>query len=75
MITQFYLLFRAGGRLQVLWRHVTVIPALMWRLVRISGTGMFQVFIGMASWVGLIRILAGFGDEVLVVLQSRKSIH
>ena len=26
---------------------------------------MFQVFIGMASWVGLIRILAGFGDEVL----------
>ena len=39
--------------------------ALMWRLVRLSGTGMFQVFIGMASWVGLIRILAGFGDEVL----------
>ena len=37
----------------------------MWRLVRLSGTGMFQVFIGMASWVGLVRILAGFGDEVL----------
>jgi len=44
VVTQFYLLFRAGGRLQVQWRHVTVIPALMWRLVRLSGTGMFQVF-------------------------------
>jgi putative MATE family efflux protein len=65
VVAQFYLLFRAGGRLQVEWRHVTVIPALMWRLVRLSGTGMFQVFIGMASWVGLIRILAGFGDGVL----------
>ncbi len=65
VLAQFYLLFRAGGRLQVQWRHVMVIPALMWRLVRLSGTGMFQVFIGMASWVGLIRILAGFGDEIL----------
>ena len=65
VVVQFYLLFRPGGRLQVHWRQVTVIPALMWRLVRLSGTGMFQVFIGMASWIGLIRILAGFGDEVL----------
>ena len=65
VVAQFYFLFRAGGRLRVKWEHVTVIPALMWRLVRLSGTGMFQVFIGMASWVGLIRILAGFGDEVL----------
>jgi Na+-driven multidrug efflux pump len=37
----------------------------MWRLVRLSGTGTFQVFIGMASWVGLIRILAGYQDQVL----------
>ncbi len=37
----------------------------MVRLVRLSGTGMFQTFIGMASWIGLIRILAGFGDQVL----------
>lgn len=65
VVVQFYLLFRPGGRLQVHWRQVTVIPALMWRLVRLSGTGMLQVFIGMASWIGLIRILASFGDEVL----------
>ena len=37
----------------------------MLRLWRLSATGMFQVFIGMASWIGLVRILAGFGAEVL----------
>ncbi|NKB89511.1 MAG: MATE family efflux transporter [Acidobacteria bacterium] len=65
VVAQFYLLFRAGGRLEVNWSHVTIIPSLMWRLVRLSSTGMFQVFISMASWVGLVRILAGFGDQVL----------
>lgn len=65
VIAQLWLLFRPGKRLQLAWKHLAVNLALMWRLVRLSGTGMFQVFIGMASWVGLIRILAGFGDEVL----------
>ncbi|MGD8330411.1 MAG: MATE family efflux transporter [Acidobacteriota bacterium] len=58
-------LARAGGRLTVGWRHVRVIPAVMWRLIRLSATGMFQVFVAVASWIGLIRILAGFGAEVL----------
>jgi len=38
---------------------------IMWQLIKLSASGTFQVFIGMASWVGLIRILAGFGSEVL----------
>jgi len=58
-------LARAGGRLTVAWRHVRLVPAIMWRLVRLSATGMFQVFVAVASWIGLIRILAGFGAEVL----------
>jgi len=62
---QLWLLGTSDGQLRVRLEHLKVIPALMWRLVRLSSTGMFQVFIGMASWVGLIRILAGFGDEVL----------
>jgi Na+-driven multidrug efflux pump len=37
----------------------------MLRLVRLSGTGTFQVFIGTASWIGLVRIIAGFGSEAL----------
>ncbi len=62
---QFWFLGRAGGRLSVGWKHVQIIPSTMLRLWRLSATGMFQVFIGMASWIGLIRILAGFGAEVL----------
>jgi Na+-driven multidrug efflux pump len=37
----------------------------MLQLVRLSGTGTFQVLIGMASWIGVIRILAGFGSVAL----------
>ena len=65
VVLQLALLFRGGGRVAVRRRHLRLAPATMWRLVRLSATGMFQVFIGMASWIGLIRILAGFGSEVL----------
>ncbi len=65
VLAQFWLLSRAGGRLHIRREHLPVLPALMMRMVRLSGAGMFQVFISMASWVGLTRILAGFGDEVL----------
>ena len=37
----------------------------MWRLVRLSGTGMLQAFIGTVSWIGLMRIVAEFGSEAL----------
>ena len=37
----------------------TLDPALMLKLLRLSGSGMFQVLIGTASWIGLVRILAG----------------
>ena len=65
VLAQLWWLGRAGGRLSVGWQHVRVIPAVMWRLIRLSATGTFQVFVSVASWIGLIRILAGFGAEVL----------
>jgi len=37
----------------------------MLKLLRLSGSGMFQVLIGTASWIGLVRILAGFGSAAL----------
>ena len=37
----------------------------MLRLVRLSGTATFQVFIGMASWVGLVRIISSFGTHAV----------
>jgi Na+-driven multidrug efflux pump len=34
-------------------------------ILRISGTAVFQNFIGTASWVGLVRILTGFGSAAV----------
>ncbi len=65
VLVQMYTLLRLGGRLRVRREHLGVQPSIMARLVRLSGTGTFQTFIGMASWVGLVRIAAEFGAEAL----------
>jgi len=58
-------LFRAGSRLRLGAAQLRLDPAVMRGLVRLSSSAMFQVFIGMASWIGLVRILSGFGDQAL----------
>lgn len=58
-------LARPGSRVSIGRRHLSLDPALMMRLIRLSTSGAFQVFIGMASWLGLIRILATFGSAAL----------
>ncbi len=58
-------LLRPGGRVQIARRHLQVDFNLMTRLLRLSASATFQVFIGMASWIGLIRILSGFGSDAL----------
>ena len=57
--------FRQSGRVHIHRRHLTLNPGLMVKLLRLSGSGMFQVLIGTASWIGLVRILAGFGSTAL----------
>ncbi len=55
--------FRIPG--SCLAHHVSLDLGVMWQLVRLSGTGTFQVFVGTASWIGLVRILSVFGSDVL----------
>ena len=57
--------FRQSGRVHIHPRHLTLDSGLMLKLLRLSGSGMFQVLIGTASWIGLVRILAGFGSTAL----------
>src|SRR5215218_1694465 len=49
-------LLRPGGRVSIEHRHLRLEPALMRRLLGLSGSGMLQMLIGTASWTGLIRI-------------------
>ncbi len=65
VLLQLWFLTRPGRRVHVAQRHVVVDPALMWRLVRLSGSGMLQVLIATASWIGLVRVLATFGSSAL----------
>ncbi|MDX1494025.1 MAG: MATE family efflux transporter [Longimicrobiales bacterium] len=65
VVVQLYTLLRLGGHLRVAAEHLRVELSVMWRIVRLSATGTFQIFIGMASWIGLVRITAEFGAEAL----------
>ena len=58
-------LLRPGSRLHLASRHLRFDPAVMWKLVNLSGSGTFQIFIGTASWVLLIRIVSSFGSDVI----------
>ncbi|NUR35523.1 MAG: MATE family efflux transporter [Gemmatimonadaceae bacterium] len=58
-------LFKPGSRVELHARHFAFDPALIVRVIRLSSAATIQVFIGMASWIGLVRILAGFGSAAL----------
>src|SRR5690349_7387253 len=58
-------LIRSGSRVNVQRQHVRIEPTIIARLIRLSSTGTFQVFIGMASWIGLVRIISSFGSNAV----------
>src|SRR5205085_6113327 len=58
-------LWRAGGHVQLARRHLKIDLSVLTRLVRLSGTGMMQVFVGAASWIGLFRLMATYGSDAL----------
>ena len=53
------------GRVVVDWRRARLELQTLRRLLRVSGVGILQYLVGTASFIGLIRILAPFGDTVL----------
>jgi Na+-driven multidrug efflux pump len=65
VLAQMYVLLRLGRNLRVQSAHLRVQLSVMARLIRLSATGTFQTFIGMASWIGLVRVTASFGAEAL----------
>src|ERR1700736_1845911 len=64
-IYAFSRLVRKGGRFEIKRHHFRLEPSIMSRLLRLSAMGTFQVFVGMASWIGLVRTISSFGTDAL----------
>jgi Na+-driven multidrug efflux pump len=60
-----YRLWRGGAHIRIQRRHLKLEFDTMVTMIRLSATGMFQMLIGMTSWLALIRILSGFGSAAL----------
>src|SRR6266568_2427356 len=62
---QFYRLLHGSERIRVLRRHIRLDFAVLFRLVRVSLTGILQFAIAHTSWIGLVRIVSVFGSAAL----------
>ena len=65
VVYQLIHLSRGNGRLRIRRSHLKFDFDVMRSIVRISGTATFQNFVGTASWMGLVRILTGFGSAAV----------
>jgi MATE family, multidrug efflux pump len=65
VLFQLWTLSRRRGRVVIERRHWKLEPAAMLRMLRLSGNAMFQILIGTASWIGLVRIISAFGSAAL----------
>jgi len=62
---QFYRLLRGSERIRILRQQLRVNLAVLWRLLRVSLTGILQFAIAHTSWIGLVRIVSIFGSAAL----------
>lgn len=62
---QFYRLLKGTERIRVATRQIRVRLDVLWRLVRVSLTGILQFAIAHTSWIGLVRIVSTFGAAAL----------
>jgi MATE family, multidrug efflux pump len=65
VLYQLYRLTRGDSRVTIRRAHLALRPAVMANLVRLSGSGTFQVLVGTASYIGLVRIVSTFGSAAL----------
>ena len=65
VVYQFYVLTHGSGRVHVRRRHLGLDLSMMRSVLKLSGSGTFQILVGTASYVGLVRILSTFGSTAL----------
>ena len=65
VLYQLVVLSRGNGRVKITARDLAIDLSIMRSVLRLSGSGTFQILIGTASYVGLVRILSAFGSSAL----------
>jgi putative MATE family efflux protein len=65
VVYQIVTLARGRGRVRVGLRHLRLDLETMKTVVRLSGLGTFQILVGTASYIGLVRIISIFGSAAL----------
>ena len=65
VIYQFYILFSPKGRIKLSLKSFRINLVIINKLLKLSYGGIGQYIIATSSWIGLMRILADFGSEVL----------
>jgi len=65
VLFQLFSLARGRGRIAAQRRHLRLDLRIMRSVLRLSGSGTFQILVGSASYVGLVRIIALFGSAAL----------
>jgi len=63
VLLQIWVLGSGRGRLAVRASQLRVDLLVMWRLIRLSLNAMFQYLVQMASWIGMVRIIASCGSD------------
>ena len=65
VVVQMWMLSSGRSRVHLTRRHIELVPAVMWNVCRLSGSGFLQVLIDTSSYIGLVRVIAIFGSDVL----------
>lgn len=65
VLAQLWMLTSGRSRIHIQRRHMRLMPAVMWNVCRLSGSGFLQILIDTSSYIGLIRILSTFGPDAL----------
>jgi putative MATE family efflux protein len=65
VLYQFYRLMKGTERMRIPRSLLRLNPRVMWRLIRVSLTGILQFAIANTSWIALVRIVSVFGAAAL----------
>jgi Na+-driven multidrug efflux pump len=65
VLYQIHLLTSGKSRVRLEKQHCRIEPTVQRTMIRIAGPGMLQYIVGTASWLAVMRLVAGFGSDAL----------